>query len=367
MSGLISGVIIVACALALAAIPIVALVQAVRSSSIPTPRGYSRPSPLQSLLANDPPSRCAPGVTLLTVALHQVDLVSGALVANLSLCMGSTVAKQLSRDSAKANPGVPTLTVLGFESTFSAPLVPIAKAQVSSGGTAQSIGSVTLPLDGNPRGYPLDHYEAQITAQTIGTCVVGVGDPLLVSVAVDPGVGNFDWSYRLPSEPLAGVPGPPMPVTGPQIVTPSGLTPIGSGPAPLGPGARTSYGGNSSEPCVGAATPVVVAAGRPTSTRWLVVLLVAIPLLLIILLALGLRETHARSVDGLVGVAAIMLAILPIRVVLVPSDITSLTLVDFWLATEMVALAAVAVLWWFVWARQSARGRASRSRSRRRR
>src|ERR1019366_4952176 len=106
-----------------------------------------------SLLANELSQRCAPGVTLLTVDLHQVDLVSGALVANLSLYMGSRVATRLSRDSPKANPGVPTLTVAGFEFTFSALLVPIAKAQVSSGGTAQPIGSVTLPLDGNPRRY----------------------------------------------------------------------------------------------------------------------------------------------------------------------------------------------------------------------
>jgi hypothetical protein len=55
-----------------------------------------------------------------------------------------------------------------------------------------------------------------------------------------------------------------------------------------------------------------------------------------------------RSPEVIVGVAAILLAILPIRAVLVPSDITVLTLVDLALACEIAALAAgtaLAYLW----------------------
>jgi hypothetical protein len=318
------------------------------SSSVPAPAGYRPARPLRrSLPAGALPVPCSLGVTLLAVNLHQVDIASGALVANLSLCMGSKVAKQLARDSPKTNPGVPMLTVQGFESTFSTRLVPIAKAQVLSGGVAQPIGSVTLPLDSNPRAYPRDRYETQITAQTLGTCVDGVGDPLMIGVVVDPGVGNFNWSSQTPPFPL----GPPVFGVRPQILAPPlGLTLLSSGLTFLGPGTRTNYGGNAAEPCVGAAIPVVVQAARPTTTRLFVLSLALIPLLLIALLILRwLSEGSARSTDGLVGVAAIMLAILPIRLVLVPSEITSLTLVDFILGAEMALLAAVTVILWLVW------------------
>ncbi len=73
--------------------------------------------------------------------------------------------------------------------------------------------------------------------------------------------------------------------------------------------------------------------------------LIGIPLLLIALLATRLAEGTQRSIDGLVGVIAIMLAILPIRAVLVPGEITSLTLVDFALACEMGLLAFGTMLW----------------------
>jgi hypothetical protein len=39
-----------------------------------------------------------------------------------------------------------------------------------------------------------------------------------------------------------------------------------------------------------------------------------------------------------------LLAVLPIRLVLVPSNVTELTLVDYWLGFEVAVLAAVACL-----------------------
>lgn len=78
-----------------------------------------------------------------------------------------------------------------------------------------------------------------------------------------------------------------------------------------------------------------------------VVCLIGIPLLLIGLLGLRLSAGTQRSTDGLVGVIAITLAILPIRAVLVPGDMSSLMLVDFALAGEMAALAFGTVVWLF--------------------
>jgi hypothetical protein len=68
-------------------------------------------------------------------------------------------------------------------------------------------------------------------------------------------------------------------------------------------------------------------------------------------MAVRLWRTPARSVEGLVGVTAIMFAILPIRSVLVPSEIGSLTLVDFALASEMAGLAAGTALV-YLWPRR---------------
>ncbi len=62
------------------------------------------------------------------------------------------------------------------------------------------------------------------------------------------------------------------------------------------------------------------------------------------LLAVRLSVAPPRSVEGLAAIAAVMLAILPIRSVLVPANISSLTLVDFVLASEMATLAAGAAL-----------------------
>jgi hypothetical protein len=82
---------------------------------------------------------------------------------------------------------------------------------------------------------------------------------------------------------------------------------------------------------------------RSDITRAYVVVVACLTLLLGLLLCVLLFGT-GRPVgpDGLTGVAAVLLAILPIRLVLVPSEVSELTLIDFWFAFEMALLAAVA-------------------------
>jgi hypothetical protein len=84
---------------------------------------------------------------------------------------------------------------------------------------------------------------------------------------------------------------------------------------------------------------------RSTTTRAYTVAVACLPLLLGLLLCVLIFST-SRPVgpEGLTGVAAVLLAILPIRLVLVPSDVSELTLVDFWLGVEMALLAAIACL-----------------------
>ena len=48
------------------------------------------------------------------------------------------------------------------------------------------------------------------------------------------------------------------------------------------------------------------------------------------------------SPEALVGFGAVLLAIVPIRAVLVPATASELTLVDYWLGVEVAILAALA-------------------------
>ena len=87
---------------------------------------------------------------------------------------------------------------------------------------------------------------------------------------------------------------------------------------------------------------------RSTATKWYIGVVAFIPLILGSLLCLVLfRRSRTKDAnigpEALAGVAAVLLAILPIRLVLVPASVTELTLVDYWLGFEM-ALTAVACL-----------------------
>jgi hypothetical protein len=84
---------------------------------------------------------------------------------------------------------------------------------------------------------------------------------------------------------------------------------------------------------------------RATRTRSFVVALLAIPLLLIAMLFRATASSRSpRGTEVVVGAAAVMLALLPIRAVLVPSDVVSLTLVDYGLGIEVALLALLVVL-----------------------
>jgi hypothetical protein len=86
---------------------------------------------------------------------------------------------------------------------------------------------------------------------------------------------------------------------------------------------------------------------RDTTTRWYVLVVALIPLVLAALLVVVLFSRRPSTRDQLgpeaiIGVAAALLAVLPIRLVLVPADLPGLTLLDYWLGFVMAMLAAVA-------------------------
>ena len=325
-------------ATALALIPIVMLVETASSPSVRAPVGFGA---MTAVASSQTPQAAATACrardgTTLTVHLHQTDLIAGSLIADLSICMGTSVARQLLQESGNAGPGVPTLSVAGSGSTLAVRLVPVADTQLrlarhdaSSVGTSVPIGAVTLPLQGDPRLYPKDRYVSQISPFFGNTCTVGVVDPLHVNVVADPGVGGFEWSAAPTTE--------------------NSIPAISQTASRVHGVIRTHVNCDG-----GGGTTIAVAARRPVTTRLFVLSLVAIPLLLIVLMGVRLSGGTPRSVDGLFGVTAIMLAILPIRQVLVPTDVSSLTLVDFALASEM-ALLATGTVWWFVWPRRTSK------------
>lgn len=301
----------------LAAVPLFVLVDTSLSSSSPSPAGPGRLVAVPSSHANEggfcPDSIAA---TLL-LSLHELNVTSGSVVADLSLCMGSGTADQIQRQSAGASSRAPMLTIPTLGSVFTLNLAQISALELQNGGAFQPVGAVTVPIDGSPRMYPLDSYRSAIDVQLLNTDMA-----LTIRIVADPGVRSFDWSSAQNSG-----------------------------------GSAISFTKGQGVTGLGTFHSVAIAANRPDEIRLFVLCLVAIPLALIALLALRLYEGTPRSIDGLVGVTAILLAILPIRAVLVPGDIASLTLVDFALATEMAVLAAGAV-WWYLWPSSAAQSAA---------
>jgi hypothetical protein len=72
--------------------------------------------------------------------------------------------------------------------------------------------------------------------------------------------------------------------------------------------------------------------------------LALVPILLMVVLFIVARTTRqAKGLDFLIGSAAILFAVLPIRAVLVPSGLSTLTLIDYLLGWEVGILALFAV------------------------
>jgi hypothetical protein len=118
---------------------------------------------------------------------------------------------------------------------------------------------------------------------------------------------------------------------------------------PLKPQARVAPALHDFSVDIGAAdvaTPgdVLVVIGRLDQAKVFVFGLLCVPLLLAIALLTHVASLSARgNIDVLIGVGAILVALLPLRLVLVPTDIVGVTLVDVVLGTEVSILAAIAI------------------------
>jgi hypothetical protein len=296
-------------AAALAVTPVIVLLDTALSSSVTVPAGPFVPTPSSD--AQRAGDRCldADGPITVVIELHQVDLANQTLTVSFAMCVGANAARNIQRH---AGYGMAVNVGVAGPTSSNPQLVRFAESELHNGGQLESIGSVTTSLQGYPRAYPLDSYLASLTIGVGGFCPL----PAVVVAGADPGVNALDWSTSV--EELSG---------GPVV-----------------------FAHGRALPCAATQYDVTLVSHRPAATRLFVLSLVVIPLLLIALLGVRVADGASQSIDALVGVAAIMLAILPIRTVLVPSDIPSLTLVDFALGSEMALLATGAV-YWFLWPR----------------
>jgi len=284
--------------LGLAAIPLVVIVSTWTSAPSSNVQLTDPASVPDARLSQDQP--CAPRTFTLFLHLSKLDITNESLDVDVSACVGKDL-EPFVRQQRKRLPT--TVSIPGLDSNLTLGLTNLNPV-------VQHLGAVAIPIDGDPRRYPLDVYRTAIPL-SIKAPSAALYQALTVKVRADPGVGGFNWSFARPTPSYTFSP--------------------------------------RSQLAVFISQPLAVKAARPTGTRLFVLCLVLVPFVLGVL-AVPLLWTSERTVDGLVGVTGIMLAILPIRTVLVPGEIGSLTLVDFALGSEMALLAA-STAFVFLWPR----------------
>ena len=190
-----------------------------------------------------------------------------------------------------------------------------ANPGASSPGGFVSLGSVVLPLTATPDRYPLDTYALR------GELVVSFGHSAL-PVGYAPHGQLLVPPHLLPSR-VQVFKGTDI---SPLVIRASALATI---PALI--------------------SPIVISLElvRTGTAKLFVAVILTIPMILALLLAIDLLGAPEKArgrigPEALTGVTAVLLAILPIRIVLVPSALSTLTLVDYILGLEMAVLAAVA-------------------------
>ena len=179
------------------------------------------------------------------------------------------------------------------------------------------LGRLVLPMDSAPERYPFDWYA------TFGYITLNLG-----------GLGLSPITYRFRRSPSS------------SSQLPFSLTILQE--KSTAPFTVQANAGATGGPHETGAAEIELRIVRGEATRRYVVIVALIPLLLTSLLGvslIGRRASRGRmGSDVLIGVAALILALLPIRLVLVPADISVLTLVDYWLGFVIGLLAAVAFL-----------------------
>ncbi len=260
----------------------------------------------------------------LTVAMRDLDSAQETADADLSLCIGDQVLRNLTVVGSGARPLSHGISASGLspsflQSTFrvsylgSTPETSLTRtvtiqsileqSDPSGGRGPVDLGVVSIPIFGNAISYPLDSYSATglwdvslpVNMEDVTSNSIGVGWTGPTNVVATPNAGNIAWRF-------AG---------GPDFT---------------------------------------IQANRVLAVKVFVLLISILPLLLFFGLLALLRQFMSEPnrdrfpVELVVGVGAFLLAIIPTRAVLVPSDISQTTVVDYILGTEMAVMVASSLM-----------------------
>jgi hypothetical protein len=190
----------------------------------------------------------------------------------------------------------------------------------ATGGPRLSLkpSTLTIPLAGRPDSYPLDWQS--------NACVVTVLYPSHLT------------HVRRTAGRLEIVP---------SILVPTQVR-VHAAPSLAGFAVKTNGPRDAHPPVVAAQPELRFTVERTPSTKLFVFIVLATPLLLAFGVGLALltsgRIRSGESHELLVGMATATIALLPLRVVLVPGDLQSPTLVDWCLGAELLVFAAVGLI-----------------------
>jgi hypothetical protein len=283
---------------------------------------------------------CPAQQNVLTLIVHNTDVVQDTVEADAALCVGNQTLRQLwlwaSAKQAFPHGITESVSKVVRRATFGVVYQGIHPAQTWVGQV--SIRQIITPPRFNVNGpFQTSVHEPVYLGRFPLELVGNAGDyPLDVYSAY----GN--WSLVIPNEMFLGNSGdstlPDVPVAARVLTSPGG--------AELNWHSDLTYVPNSIP------TYVTVAANRSFSNLLFILVLLLLPLLLFMGVLWTFRRSVAKqSVEDarllaglLVGVGTFLLAVFPIRAVLVPPDVSRLTIVDYCLGTEMAVIVA-GTLW----------------------
>lgn len=268
-----------------------------------------------------------PGGVELTLTIRSLDSAQDTANADIALCVGDQVLRNLTIEATGARPFSNGLDPSRVNTSFlrsafhvsydgSTPetslnlrvsIESILDQKDPSGLRGPvDLGVISIPVFGNVVSYPFDSYSTSglwVVSPPAGMEVISSGSirfnwtPAPLEVAATPDAGNLAWHW----------------------------------------GYVQSVGD-------------VIEANRIPSIEFFVFLVAGLPLLLFVgLLALVwpiLNNPDRRRFPAelLVGVGAFLLAMIPVRAVLVPAEISQITVTDYILGTEMAVMVAASLI-----------------------
>jgi len=300
------------------------------------PAALRRALPVHNAPSISPSLGCVPhSAHALRVALvlRKFDPIALTLTADVDLCASYTLLEQLQEKFGSECPKrsyltyevgyaglVPAQGPTGSAAEVSGSFCSLADASAGSSEAAVAhLGTIVIPLAGAARKYPFDWYAAR------GDVTLTTNEAFPEVRHVEAGVQTATGGAKAEQSRFE------LALLNDQGIAPFTLAATGSAGATALADTQT----------------IALRFQREATTRWYVVIIALIPLVLALLLSVALFSPHVsgRPTIGpemLAGVTAVLLAVLPIRFVLVPSEIPELTLVDYWLGLEMALLAALA-------------------------